>query len=125
MSRSTQHFILITTLLASFIVFFQISYVHAEEEYIRNLDLTVVERDEGNVAILKIGRHSPFRRYSWFRVGDVIEEVNGVKSTVYVLHALTNESPKIKYKRGVGLSIIRQIGLEKNIYDIPLYVRFD
>ncbi len=125
MRRSTQHFILITTLLASFIAFFPISYAHAEEEYISNLDLTVVEHDEGNVAIMKIGRYSPFRRYSWFRVGDVIEEVNGVKSTAYALHALTNESPKIKYRRGVGLSTMRQIGLEKNIYDIPLYVRFD
>lgn len=125
MKRSTPNFIFIATLLATFIAFFPLYCAHAEEEYIRNLDLTVVERDEGDVAILKIGRHSPFRRYSWFRVGDVIEEVNGVKSTVYVLHALTNETPKIKYRRGIEFSTIRQIGLETNIYDIPLYMRFD
>lgn len=121
MSRSFKH--LTITLLISIVPLFQASFVQAEEEYIRHLDLTVIESVEGDVTIIKIGRHSPFRRYSWFRVGDVIEEVNGVKSTVYVLHSLSSEPPRIKYRRGLEMSAIRQIGLEKTVYGRPLYVK--
>ncbi len=96
---------------------------YAFEEYIKILDITVVEQDEGEVTILKIGRFSPLRRYSWFRVGDIIESVDGIKTTVYSLLAINeNQGPHIKYRRGTDLEAERQISLEKPVYDIPLYV---
>lgn len=100
--------------------------VYANEEYIKALDITVLERDEGDVVILKIGRFSPFRRYSWFRAGDVIENVDGVKTTIYVLHALhSNQDPHIKYRRDNGLTAMRQISLEKPVYGPPAYINYE
>ena len=99
------------------------SNAYAEREYIETLDITVVEHGDGAVVILAIGRHSPFRRYSWFRVGDVIETVDGVKTTVYVLNSLReSQDPLIKFRRGVDLSTERQIGLERSIYGLPPYL---
>lgn len=93
------------------------------KEYIKTLDITVVEYNEGAVGILQIGRYSPFRRYSWFRIGDIIETVDGVKTTVYVLNSLQkNQDPYIKYKRGVDIPAERQISLEMSVYDRPPYL---
>ena len=86
-----------------------------EESYIHKLDLTVANQ-YGEVEITKIGLFSPFRRYSWFRVGDIIETINGKKTTVLVLSALKeNSTPWVKYRRGSETSEI-QIGLEKTIF---------
>lgn len=94
-----------------------------DKEYIKTLDITVVEYNEGAVAILQIGRYSPFRRYSWFRIGDIIETVDGVKTTVYVLNSLQkNQDPHIKYRRGVDIPAERQISLEMPVYDRPPYL---
>ena len=99
------------------------SNTYADNEYIKALDITVAEQNEGSVVILQIGRYSPFRRYSWFRAGDVIETVNGVKTTVYVLNSLQkNQDPYIKYRRGVNISAERQISLEMSIYGLPPYL---
>ncbi|KMP12542.1 hypothetical protein UZ36_00285 [Candidatus Nitromaritima sp. SCGC AAA799-C22] len=90
-----------------------------EQEYIHTLDLTVIESDRGDIQIAKIGYYSPFRRYSWFRVGDVIESVNGEKTTLITLYGLAeNETPWIKYRRGFEVSE-KQIGLEKVMYGPP------
>lgn len=105
------------------LVFLPVPNAYAVEEYIKILDITVIEQDEGEVAIIKIGRFSPLRRYSWFRVGDIIETVDGIKTTVYSLLAINeNQGPHIKYRRGADLEAERQISLEKPIYDRPLYV---
>jgi len=86
-----------------------------EESYIHKLDLTVANQ-YGEVEITKIGLFSPFRRYSWFRVGDVIEAINGKKTTVLGLSELKeNSTPWVKYRRGSETSEI-QIGLEKTIF---------
>ena len=107
--------------LAVFLLSASIAY--AESEYIKALDITVIEQEEGNVAILQIGRYSPFRRYSWFRAGDVIESVNGVKTTVYVLNSLQkDQDPHVKYRRGDNVSAERQISLEISIYGLPPYL---
>lgn len=93
-----------------------------ESDYIYSLDLTVMRSDDGDVKIVKIGFFSPFRRYSWFRVGDVIETVNGRRTTVYALSNLNqNETPWIKYRRGLVVSEL-QIGLEKVIYSQSYYL---
>lgn len=100
-----------------------VSKAYADNEYIKALDITVAEQDRGGVVILEIGKYSPFRRYSWFRVGDVLETVDGVKTSVYVLNSLQkNQDPHIKYRRGVNISAERQIGLEQPIYGPPSYV---
>ena len=94
-------------------------------EYIKSLDITVIESSEGDVAIQEIGRHSPFRRYSWFRIGDVIQEVDGIKTSIYVLVALqNNQTPHIKYKRSGDLSAERQISLVKSVYGVPDFVNY-
>ena len=86
------------------------------QDYIYSLDLTVVENDLGDIKIVKIGYYSPFRRYSWFRVGDVIEEVNGERTTLYSLSSLSkHETPWIKYRRGPEVSE-KQIGLETSVF---------
>ena len=84
--------------------------------YIYNLDLTVKEDEVGKYEIVKIGYYSPFRRYSWFRPGDVIEAVNGEKTTLCVLSGLDkNQTPWIKYRRGATVSE-KQIGLEMTVF---------
>ena len=54
-------------------------------EYIWFLGITVAENHNGNINIIDIRRHGPFRRYSWFHVRDVIEAVNGKKVNVFEL----------------------------------------
>lgn len=101
----------------------QAAPVYAEAEYITVLDITVFERADGDVAILQIGRYSPFRRYSWFRVGDVIVEVNGIKTTTFVLNTLhKNQEPYIKFKRGADAIAERQISLGQPVYGLPPYL---
>ncbi|MBI5427711.1 MAG: hypothetical protein HZA02_05445 [Nitrospinae bacterium] len=89
-------------------------------EYIKTLDITVEENAESEVVIVNIGRYSPFRRYSWFRAGDVIESVDNAKATIWGLNALTNsQEPRITYRRGAhGISAV-QISLEKSFYGLP------
>ena len=97
----------------------------AYDEYIKSLDITVTENEEGNVAIVNIGRYSPFRRYSWFRVGDVIETVDGVKTSIFVLVALqNNQTPHIKFKRSNDNSAERQISLINPVYGVPDYIDY-
>ncbi len=73
-----------------------------------------MENDRGDIEIVKTGIYSPFRRYSWFRVGDMIEIINGEKTSVLVLHSLRyHETPWIKYRRGNDISKL-QNRFEKN-----------
>lgn len=109
--------IVIVTLL------FQALPVHAEAEYITVLDITVVEHENGNVAILQIGRYSPFRRYSWFRAGDIIVEINGIKTTTFILNSLDKKNePFIKFKRGADPEAERQISLRQPVFGLPPYL---
>lgn len=102
---------------------FQSTPVYAEAEYITVLDITVVEHENGNVAILQIGRYSPFRRYSWFRAGDIIVEINGIKTTTFILNALDRKNePFIKYKRGADPVAERQISLRQPVFGLPPYL---
>ena len=90
-----------------------------KEEYISHLDLLVCENNEGKVEIVKIGRLSPFRKYSWFRVGDLIEEVEGQAASVILLHSTYgNLQAWIKFRRG-GLSRKIQMPLTLSIYGLP------
>ena len=78
-----------------------IHILRLDQGYIPSLHLTVTENDRGDIEIVKTGIYSPFRRYSWFRVGDMIEIINGERTSVLVLHSLRyHETPWIKYRRG-------------------------
>ena len=111
---------LITTIIT---LLFQVTPIYAETEYITVLDITVVEHDNGNVAILQIGRYSPFRKYSWFRAGDVIVEINGIKTTTFALNALDKKhEPFIKFQRGTDPIVERQISLRQSVYGLPPYL---
>ncbi len=93
-----------------------------QKEYIRVLDITVLENESGEIRIADIGRYSPFRRYSWFRVGDVIERVDGVRTSIFRLNSLNNyQLLWVKYRRGPK-SVKRQISLELSVYGLPPYV---
>ncbi|GEM_PF-3373523 len=96
--------------------------VDIKPDYIYSLDLTVAENDSEDIEIIKIGLYSPFRRYSWFRVGDVIESINGINATINELSSLRDyETPWIKFRRGHDVSEV-QIGLEKTMYRPPAYL---
>ncbi len=101
-----------------------LSFEH--HEYIKALDLTVEENAESEVVIVAIGRYSPFRRYSWFREGDVIESVDNEKATIWGLNALTNsQDPRIAYRRGEHEVSVVQISLEKSFYGLPGWIDYD
>ena len=92
------------------------AWLQYQNGYIYNLDLTVREDEVGKYQIVKIGYYSPFRRYSWFRPGDIIEAVNGEEATLCVLSRLDkNQTPWIKYRRGATVSE-KQIGLEITVF---------
>ncbi len=99
-----------------------IQILNLDKDYIHSLDLTVMKNDSGDIEIVKIGYYSPFRRYSFFRVGDVIETVNGERTTIFALSSLGDyETPWIKYRRGNDIAEL-QIGLEKTVYGPPDYL---
>ncbi len=86
------------------------------KEYIFKLDLTVLEKINGDIEINKIGPRSPFRRYSWFRVGDVIEEVNNQKASIFLLTTLNHDQLAwIKYRRKLVIEK-KQIDLKLSVY---------
>lgn len=88
-------------------------------EYIWVLDINVTTNDNGEVMITKIGRFGPFRRYSWFRVGDVIEAVDGSKPSIFDLQMIDRKRlPKIRFRRGTERGE-RQISLERSYYGYP------
>ena len=91
-------------------------------EYIFKLDLTVLKKINGDIEIIEIGRVSPFRRYSWFRAGDVIEEVNNQKASLFLLTTLNHDQIAwIKYRRR---SVVqkKQIDLKVSVYGRPPYL---
>lgn len=99
---------------------------HAFErvEYIKVLDITVAKDISGDIKIVNIGRHGPFRRYSWFRVGDVIEAIDGVKTGILELREIDRkQDPKIRFRRGMRV-VERQISLETILYGDPPYLNF-
>jgi len=91
-------------------------------EYIQALDITVAETPSGDIDIIHIGRYGPFRRYSWFRVGDVIEAVDGKKVSIFDLQGIDrSQTPVIRYRRG-QYTAERQISLERTLYGYPPFV---
>ncbi|MFQ5672476.1 MAG: hypothetical protein ACE5G9_05225 [Nitrospinales bacterium] len=91
-------------------------------EYIKVLDITVAENRQGDINIVRIGRYGPFKRYSWFRVGDVIEAVDGKKVSIFDLQGIDqSQTPFIRYRRG-RQTAERQISLERTLYGYPPFV---
>ena len=100
-------------------------YEHGSKtEYISGLDLFVVEKIDGDIQINKIGMLSPFRRYSWFRVGDVIEEVNNKRVSIDLLNNLhNNQIAWIKYRRRLVVEK-KQIDLKLSVYGYPPHIYY-
>lgn len=96
-----------------------------ETEYIAVLDLTIWENENGEIQITQIGRYSPFRRYSWFRAGDVILSLNGREPSIFSLNSLSNDqSLSVKFKRD-GFVGEREISLELSVYGLPPYIFYE
>lgn len=107
------------------VLVFQAMPVYALDrvEYVWILDITVDQGNNGEITIAAIGRYGPFRRYSWFRIGDVIEAVDGVRvASIFDLLSIHREQdPFIRYRRGVDVEE-KQISLERSIYGAPPFL---
>jgi len=96
-----------------------------EEEirYIPTLDLEVTQTLDGKIEIVRIGPYSPFRKYCLFRIGDIIETVDGQETTLFLLYALGNEqNPRIQFNRKGLFTDVVQISLRLSIYGKPAWL---
>ena len=94
---------------------------------IKTLGISVSENTQGSLTLVRITQTPPFRRYSFFTVGDLIQKIDHEDSSIFGLESLqeTDEPFITFYSMRLQRQVRVQIKLNHSLYPKPPYVTKD